>query len=82
MLAHLRKLTLAHLRKLAGPGSWVGEAMGFGLERSGSPKSIEGVGSARRFTLAFLYRAPEAVAVGAGFYDVRPVGDAVQKRLA
>jgi hypothetical protein len=56
--------------------------MCFGLERSGSLKYIEGVGSARRFTLAFLDRAPEAIAIVPGFDDVCPIRDAIQQGLA
>jgi hypothetical protein len=41
ILAHLRQLTLAHLWRLM-DRLLFGEAMGFGLERSGSLKSIEG----------------------------------------
>jgi hypothetical protein len=78
----LRKLTLGHVRKFSGQGRRVGDAMNFGLERSGSSKFIEGVASAHRFAFSFLDRAPEAVAVGAGFDDVCPIGDAIQQRLA
>jgi hypothetical protein len=56
--------------------------MGFGLERSASLKSIEGLRSAGRFGLTFLYRSPQPVAVAAGLNDVRPVCDAIEQSLA
>jgi hypothetical protein len=79
ILAHLRKLTLARLRKLTGPD---GDAMYPGLKRSESPGYIERDRSACFLTPAFLHRAPETVAVRAGLDDVRPIRDAIQQRLA
>ena len=81
ILAHLRKLTLAHCGSLLDQDG-VGDAMCSGLKRSESPEHIECDRSACFLTPAFLHRAPEAVAVRAGLDDVRPVRDAIQQRLA
>ncbi len=56
--------------------------MGPGLERSGSPGSIECDPLPCGFAPAFLHGPSEAIAVRPGFDDVCSVGDSIEQRFA